>query len=247
MKLGIICGCLPKQPGIGPGELYHQLLATLIEKGFGFRPEVSSIWYVTFAESTIQTRRLVDGQNPDILLYHVRPDPYLRASKPWFRYRNKEQKRCWRINFSADDHMVVDVEEPVEIVQRRKKTKTAKTLRHLNYAIGYLLGVNSQAIKREKKVVAEALQIAGKKNIPVLIIGPASRPRSKVEDFLLLRLEKKLRASVPAENYVTCFGSIDTQGNPLFFGDGVHVNPAGNKRFSELIFEAIKQHLGSHT
>jgi len=245
MKLGIVCGCLPRQPGIAPGELYHQLLAKRMEKEFGIRTEVSSIWYLTCAESTTRTRKLVDEQNPDILLYHVRPDPYLRASKSWFRYRDKEQQRRRRINFSADDHMVVDVEEPAEIVLRRRKSKFTRTLRHLNYAIGYLLGVNGKAIKREKEIVSEALQIAHKKNIPVLIIGPASRPRSKVEDFLLLRLEKKLSTFIARENYVTCFGNTDAQGNSLFFEDGVHVNPAGHKRFSELIFSAMKQHFHS--
>lgn len=242
IKIGIICGCLPSQYGIESSDLYHQVLSRKLEQEMNQQVDIASVWYTTLADSYPNSVRMIETKGPDIVFYHVRPDPYLRLSKLRLRYLDKSGLVLSKWNFNAEDGMIIDRDDNVERSPLRKKSGSMRRLvRLLNYGAGYLMGSNAAAIRKEELVIGALVRYADEKALPLLIIGPASRPRSLAENRLLFKLEKRLKTRFGRNNYVSCFGSQDEQGNALFMEDGVHVNKKGHFRFSELIFPVLKK------
>jgi hypothetical protein len=242
IKIGIICGCLPTQYGIETSDLYHQVLSGKIEREMNQETRITSVWYTTLAGSYPNSVKMIERDKPDVIFYHVRPDPYLRVSKLWLRFMDRNGQVFNTLNLDANDSMIVDADDNVERSALRKKLRSIHRLfRTLNYMTGFILGANNAALKKVEHSIDHLIRYAGKNRIPVLIIGPASRPRSSIENQLLLRLEKKLRARFAHENYISCFGVRDEKGNILFMKDGIHVNKTGHSRFSELIFPVLKE------
>ncbi len=244
IKTGIVCGCLPTQHGILQEQLYHQILSAEVMQCAGVRLSISSAWYTKLHNGTDVCEKLIEEARPEILLYHVRPDPYLRASKLMMSYRTQSGIKKRRLNFDANDCMAFDRDDNMaEQSVRKEKGKVRAYFRHLNYVLGLLAGSNKNAVKKQAATIESVLALAHKNNIRVFIVGPASRPRSRVEEFLLNRLENTLRTRFQGGQYITCIGSNGATGEPLFFDDGIHVNPAGHRRFAELIFKQLKPHL----
>ena len=116
IKTGIVCGCLPKQFGIESELLYHQLLSKKTESQFGITLDVSSIWYTTLHESNSKAIELIKLKKPSLLIYHVRPDPFLRMSKLFVRYSNYEEISKIKFNYNADDSMIFDKENNIAFI-----------------------------------------------------------------------------------------------------------------------------------
>ncbi len=238
IKVGIVCGCLPAQSGIQTAELYHQLMAEKIFVQYNARLAVSSTWYTTLSESKAKAEEGIKKENPEILLYHVRPDPYLRLSKLFIRFRDPQNRLHILFNRRADDSVVKQKEYPDGNSRPLKeKSITRKLFRAANYIAGCLFGINKQVIEKEKILLYEMADICKKKKIHLVLIGPPSRPRSSMENYLLFKLEKKLGEvfNDGRFNYVTCFGIKGRNNENLFFEDGIHMNRDGHKRMADLI------------
>jgi len=239
IKIGIVCGCFPTQPGIAPDELYHRVLAKRIESEKQIMLYVSSIWYNTVSSGYALTQQLINTEKPDVVLFHVRPDPYLRISKLWMKYSDKEKRVQKKINLDADDSMIVDDFTPSASQRIRQKSLLHGAFRQLNYLLGALIGSNSNAIEKERISIENILAECEQQKLPLIIIGPASRDTGFFENILLYRLEKKLSLYFKNKNYVTCFGTKDENGTRLFIEDGIHVSPAGHKRIADLIYTCL--------
>ena len=244
IRIGIVCGCLPTQSGIQKFELYHHHLAEKIKTQFQSETIITSIWYTTLSECVEQTKKIIALDDPDILLFHVRPDPFLRASKLFVRYTDRNNKVRFYFNFNGND---TTIKEPdfADLPARRirKKHWWSSLMRNSNYSLGLLLGISNKTIRREKILMNDVVDLCREKNKKVILIGPASRPRSKMENYLLKRLEKKVAQTFvnSAIPYVTCFGERGEKGENLFFEDGIHVSAAGHKRISNLIYPYIQK------
>ncbi len=237
IKIGIVCGCFPTQPGIAPDELYHRVLAKRIESEKQIVINVSSIWYNTVSSGFALTRQLINTEQPNIILFHVRPDPFLRISKFWMKYTDKEKRVKKKINLDADDSMIVDDFTPSASQRlRQKRDLLHNVFRQFNYLFGILTGSHSTAIKKERISIENILTECKQQKLPLIIIGPASRDTGFFENILLHWLEKKLSLYFTNKNYVTCFGTRDINGEELFMEDGIHVSPSGHKRIADLIY-----------
>ncbi len=240
IKIGIVCGCFPTQAGIGPDELYHRVLSKRLESDKQISMNISSIWYNTVSSAFVLTQQLIDTEKPDVILFHVRPDPFLRISKFWMKYSDKERKVKKKINLDADDAMIVDDFTPLASQRlRQKKSLLHRAFRQLNYLLGVLARTNSNAIEKERTSIENVLAECEKQKLPLIIIGPASRDTGFLENILLYRLEKKLLLYFQGKNYVTCFGTRDKNGERLFQEDGIHVSPIGHRRMADLIYPSL--------
>ena len=238
IKVGIICGCLPRQAGIEQSELYHQLMAGNIFRETGEQLSISSIWYTNLTKSINKVLELIEKENPEIILYHIRPDPYLRISKLFIRYRDRFNKHHLILNLNADDKNIDERYYSPRNSLPLPETSWKKIIfRDFNYLLGLSLGVNNRAISREKNLLKELAAVCSKHQKELIIIGPASRPRSKMENYLLKSLEIKLALDFKNDlnYYITCFGTQGNENENIFKKDGVHVSKAGHRRIAELI------------
>lgn len=246
LKAGIACGCLSTQKDITTNDLYHHLLKQkLLRYNIDF--ETTSYWYDTTTQCRERLRLLIKNKNPDVLLYHVRPSPYLRMSKIFIRYHDTNNRLRFKINLTADDGGIKErVHQPITIEQQNKKKYLFYVfLREFNFFISFLAGINQQSIKKQMQLLKEVVETCERHHVNLILIGPPSRPRSIMENYLLARFEKTLSGSGIYNNfqYISCYGSKDESGNALFQEDGMHVSKIGHKRLADLIFPAISKSL----
>lgn len=239
LKLGIVCGCLPRQYGIAPQDLYHQVLAQKIRSSLKLELDVHSVWYTTLAESAAKTKKLLDEAGPQLLIYHVRPDPFLRASKLLVKYTDSEGARRSMLNFAANDSCIVDRDD-YDQRQRPKRPKLKSFFRSLNYLGGFMLGTYKKASERELRIIQEVEILCQEKKIPLLVVGPASRPTSLTENAWLSRLEKRMSGQLRHLHYISCFGTHNEKGATLFMEDNVHLNRDGHHRIARLISDKLE-------
>jgi len=245
IRVGIVCGCLPTQAGIAEHELYHQLLAQQLHEEQSEELCISSTWYMTLAESKKKMEELISAGQPGVILFHVRPDPYLRISRLLFRYRDSSNRLRWQLNYNADDaHVQERSYSPRGSLPVRNASILKNSFRDLNYIAAWLFGVHGKAIERWKEKLEEISVTCNESGVQLIMIGPASRPRSKIENFLLKRLETRLASEFKNDrfHYITCFGTFGNGGEKLFLDDGVHVSPSGHRRIAELIFPVMKKY-----
>jgi|GEM_PF-2178772 hypothetical protein len=246
--LGIIGGCFPVQEQIKHDELYHQLIAhrLLDESGINLRTEISRYDLINECEEAFNN--IISKVIPDILLFHVRPDPYLINSKVYARFVNKNKIKTSKINL----HKLSGFKEPDLIAvntrdfngRKKRKQYLRKIFRELNYLAGILSGNNSITIDKFVEIIYFLKSKCESRNIKLIVQGPPSRPRSKMENYLLNKLNKKLFARLLNSDieYIPCFGEYDEDGNYIFLGDNIHLSSFGHKKIAGLLYPAIKEY-----
>ena len=138
--------------------------------------------------------------------------------------------------------MIIDKENNERAnIHRKKKSVFKSLLLHLNYILGYTFGVNHKGIFKEIKILNNLISYCEQKNITLFIVGPASRPRSRIENSLLYKLEKKLSKYHEQNHYISCYGTINQAGESIFMEDKVHLNAKGHAMISELILNKFKK------
>ncbi len=245
--LGIIGGCFPVQARIGKEELYHQLIDTWIvsKSGIKLNKVIARYEHLYEFENVIMT--LVQNNNLDVLLLHIRPDPYLRNSKFMIQYLDDSGKLKIHTNFpfriKEPVFEIVPVNTLQNIQQKRRKNYLRKALREINYFAGIIFGINNEALNKMMKIILLTRNLCEKNNIKLILGGPPSRPRSQFENYLCRKLDRKIKrqnASILSPiKYISCIGEYSKDGEYLFFEDGVHLNPAGHKIIAEKLFKEI--------
>jgi len=244
--LGIIGGCFPVQDGIESQALYHQIIVRMLYENYNLEMEILVEQYDSIKEGETKTVRLVNDTELDAILFHIRPDPYLKMSKFLFRYITPSDRLTYSFNFPIMKHNISERFSMYEYKGSYKPKKKGHCFlnpffRELNYFVGMLLGINSYATRMEQRLVDRIVNICKREKKRVLLVGPPSRPRSKLENYFCRLLEKKMFKlyGCSETQYVSIYGSFSETGEYLFFEDGIHINPIGHKRIATLLFPAI--------
>jgi len=244
LKIGVVSGCLSKQEEIDSKDLYHQLIKKNIQETLNIQIQFSSVWYTTLSGSVSKVVEMIENQNTNIILYHVRPDPFLRLVKLIIRYKDQSGKLNIRLNLDADDSKIKEKDyiNDIYVPQTKEKSFYKIVFKELNNISGYLLGIASKAICRQKTILDRIIKLCEEKNTQLIIVGPASRPRSSIENRILKVLDEKLHAYLAGRNinYIEFWGTKDKDGNSLFMDDGLHVSKVGHIRIANLIQPFIK-------
>jgi hypothetical protein len=244
IKAGIVCGCLPTQTGIATGSLYPSLLSDRIYNDTGIHLEFSSIWYTRLSDCMNKVKELQHRDNPDLILFHVRPDPFLRLSKFLIRYRDRSGHLRFLVNLDATDATLLERDYSARNSLAHRERNLFKHLtRSFNYLAGIISGVQRRAILAEIKLIQELVHFCESQKKQLIIVGPASRPRSNVENTLLMQLERSLATHFATTGipYISCFGTRGSNNESLFMADGVHVSRDGHIRMADLISPVVLQ------
>jgi len=246
--LGIIGGCFPVQEQIKHDELYHQLIAhqLLYESGIILNIKISR--YDLVKECDDAFNNIISNGIPDLLLFHVRPDPYLINSKVYARFVNKNKIKTSKINL----HKFSGFKEPELIAvnnqdfsgRKKRKHYLRKIFRELNYIAGIISGNNLITTNKFVETIYFLKSKCEDRKIKLVVQGPPSRPRSKMENYLLNKLNKKLftRFLNTDIEYIPCFGEYDEDGNYIFLEDDIHLSSLGHKKIAGLLYPIIKKY-----
>ncbi len=246
-KLGIVGGCFPAQHNVPPQDLFHQKLLSMVEEETGYAIDLHIERYEQLKKAVSKVRRALDcGCNG--IIFQVRPDPYLRLSKLWYKYADEQKRIRYALTIPQFYHFPSEqqiyetsAKQVVELIIE-PKSKIRSVLRELNYCAGIVTRSNAFALKQYVSLVVEIDKLCVESGATLIVLGAGSRPRTMMEQYLSWKLERYVRNAVEpitSIHYVNMWGTHSETGESLYFEDGMHVRPIGHERVAKLLYPAV--------
>lgn len=238
-------GCFPVQHNIKQEDLFHQLMKDEMERKYSCNLKVNIIRYerlLACLEKIIEYH----SKNPiDILVFHIRPEPFLRLSKLYYRYVNENGTLCRSLNLPF--FKLINPEKYDYLVLGRRFTSTAKIkesklhkiLIDFNLILGGLATNRHFALRFYLNLVEQIVLYCEQKKVKLILLGPASRPHTKIENLLSVKLHNHILKSLEKDTiaYISGLGEKTTWNEPLFFENGIHVNESYHRLIANRLIE----------
>lgn len=246
MKVLIIGGCFLSQPEIPFQKLFHQSLKQHLIKEFGDNVRVDTIRYERLGKVLEKVNEFRETKDFDCLIFHLRTEPFTRLVKFSYKYLDDDGVLHRSINLPFLTELLPERFESVEKlrVNLRSEQNVSKArilLRDLNFRLGVLCGNQRKAFKFYQNSILQLNDYCRVDNKSLLLMGPALRPYSKVEDNLAKRMNKKYRRLTFKHNinYLEMMDKTTPEGQSLFQKDGMHISLAGHEYVGRRMFEEI--------
>lgn len=251
INLTFVGGCFPVQDNILFEDLFHQVLKREIESRYKIGLNFNIIRYERF-DSCMKKISGYNRNNPiNILIFHIRPEPFLRLVKFYYKYsdNNGKIKRSFTIPFLSS---AKPEKYDLLILNRRfnSRTKTNdskfhKFLINFNYRTGSLLGNELNAQRKFLNLINNVVDYCKSSRITPVLLGPALRTNTSYEPILCMRLNNFIKSSLENSNTIFINGTdVYTDKNePLFHFNGILANEKYHELIGERICRAIKPHM----
>jgi len=248
LNIMILGGCFTEQHNINYAEHYHQLLrAKLISQNYDVHLNI--VRYERLTKCLQKIILQTDIQQPDILIFHVRSEPLLRIAKFYYKFLDSTKKIKYAFNFSIFNknnselhrHFINRPNVFTTSFNDQRENAFYLFLLNFNYLFGALFGNWKYAYKLYLKLINDIQTFCIERQIPLIIVGPVSRPRNSIENLLSIKLNNYCEAIEfnSDVSYIKTLGIYNNKNENLFFENGMHVNQAGHKRISNLLFKVI--------
>lgn len=248
--ISFIGGCFPVQHNILFEDLFHSRLKRKVESEINVNVNFNIIRYQRFRYCFEKLIEYSKGLKNDYVIFHIRPEPYLRLVKLYYRYQDYSYKFRKTINilflnkFGAEKYDDLTISRNVVTGGNGKKSLLRKILSCLNYAVGCFTGNHIKAAKYIIKEVCKINKYCLSENIKFIAITPAATHTSIMEKFLSekfsFRIEKLLSRS--GINYIN--GSYpDTSNRDIvyFKKSSKYASERYHNFISKAIFEYIQK------
>lgn len=249
MKILIIGGCFTTQHNIEFSRLYHQSLKKKMIDYTGQPTEINTIRYERIGKTLEKISDFHKAKDFDLLIFHLRTEPFMRLVKLYYKYINESQKQTGSLNLPFLNHLMSEKHDVLE--QRRINISNSSPekkmhfyLRELNYHLGRLVGNKRKALKMYEGFLNEIVEYCHKQNKDLLVLGPASRPFSQFENRLSSDISDYFGKYSKDNkiNYLELIGEKTGKQANMFFPNGQHVSQEGHDEVADKIFINIKNH-----
>jgi len=255
LKLPQVCisyigGCFPVQHNILIEDIFHSRLKREAESEINVNVNFNIIRYQRYRYCFEKLIEYSKGLKNDYVIFHIRPEPYLRQVKLYYRYQDYSYKFLKTLNilflniFGAEKYDDLKISRNVVTRRNGRKSLLRKILPCLNYAAGCLTGNHLMAAKYIIKEVCKINKYCLSENIKFIAITPAAPHTSVMEKFLSerfsLRIEKLLSRS--GINYINGSYPDTSNRDNIYFEKGSKYAAEGYHNFiSKAIFEYIQK------
>ncbi len=247
MNITIAGGCFPVQHNIPKGRLYHDTFRRmLLERELD--TNLTIVRYERFSTCLGKIEASNRTTPADLLIFHLRTEPAMRLCKLYYKY--VDSSRILRHSLNLPVFNIINPERyeipTSRIVLPQAGSKVSESgahhfLREANYFLGAAVGNWKFAVDSYMKLLDDVVGYCRKKSVRLLVVGPVSRPLSRLENRLSMDIHEAFnaRAKKSGTPYLNILGMRDGSGNYLFLENGIHVNQAGHDWIGRLIFEKL--------
>lgn len=244
INISIIAGCFPVQHNIPHEKLYHQILKQKLESKNQISPKYEIVRYERLSSCFGKVVNSISTKKPEILIFHMRGEPILRIAKLYYKYANKDNKVKKTINVP---YLNILMPEKFYLLGNNPqqgdphKNNWHYWLREMNYLFGNLIGNFHFGMRKYLGLLEQVKKCCDANNIKLLVCGTASRPHTKWENFISNKIHKRSlqKAKELGIEYINCIGEYSTEGEFLFFENGIHVSEAGHRLTAEKMYEKL--------
>jgi len=244
-------GCFPVQHNIVFEDLFHQKLKRTIEDSFNVNFNVNIIRYERI--NTCLSKIITYHQtNPvDILVLHIRPEPFLRLVKFFYKYLNNDGKLKYSLNIPL--LKLINPEKYDMLILGRRfnypfkpdNSTIHKINVDLNYKTGKILGNIKYAIDKYYKLILDVVNYCQDQNIKLVMLGPALRTNTSYEPILCRRLNDTLKNKLKNKAITFVDGLDECSGNheQLFQDNGIHATEHYHQLIAERLYNKLNKEI----
>ncbi len=251
INLTFVGGCFPVQNDILFEDMFHQKLKRRIESEYKINFNINIIRYEKF-NTCLKKIKIYNESFPiDILVFHVRPEPFLRLVKMYYRYLNNNGKLKRSLNVpilnmsNSEKYDNLNFEKGIIYTTYKEETRFHKLLIDLNYIFGRLLGNLKYAFGKYYGLTLDIANYCRQTNIKLLILGIGYRNNTPYAKILCKRLNKYLQSKFANQNisYIENMSLISRNIDQYLQDDGVHASDKYHKLIAETLFNELKYHI----
>jgi hypothetical protein len=244
----IVGGCFPVQHDILFEDTYHQRFKRKIEKVIDLELNVNIVRYsrlITCFKKIVDLNKKVPI---DILIFHVRPEPYLRIVKLYYKYMN--YKGIVKHSFNIPLLKMVNPEKYDCLVLGRRYihdigpdgSKFHKRLINLNYKAGDLLGNKKYALKAYVDLISDISEYCKNSGKKFILLGPAYRSNTSYEATLCEDLNTYIKQKLNSSDiiYIECLEKSKDKNKPFFQANGIHASECFHEYVADKMFDRLK-------
>jgi citrate lyase beta subunit len=237
-------GCFPVQDNILFEDIFHQKLKREIENVFDVNFKINIIRYERFSNCLEKVISASNDKAIDYLVFHIRPEPFLRLIKLYYKYLNHNSKLCRSLNISflkilnPEKYDLQSFSRGYNYSVSNNRTIFYKALINVNYLFGFMIGNYNYALKKYLILIKEIISLCESRKIKVIILGPAIRSNTFLEALFSKRLEKYMSKSLKSINVRYVFGleKHNQNGKRYFSSNGIHAT----QLYHDLISDRLK-------
>jgi len=207
-NLTFVGGCFPVQHNILYEDIFLVKSKKNIENKLKINLNIDIIRYERFTKLIDKIIKLNKSKNIDLLILSVRPEPFLRIIKLYYKYINNEGKLKKSLNFpfinkiNPEKYDFLVLGRLYDYNVKHKKSPIHNILVSLNYITGLLIGNLRYALNKYLKLVKEIEKYCNEKNIELVLLGPNLRNNNKIEPYLCKMLDNKIRMHFPKKKII---------------------------------------------
>lgn len=220
-----IGGCFPVQNGILFEDLFHYKLRNKIDFTNKFKMNLKIIRYENLIQCVEDVKSIDTLDKIDFIVFHIRPEPFLRKVKVLFRFRNKNGEIISHFNIpfnrkEISDHYNLEY-SPSQIKSNSflPESRMHKFMYDLNIIIGLLIGNATFSLKKYNKTILEIVKIAEKRKIKIILLGSPFRESSYTEKYAMNKFTKYFEKTYleAYADYVSGFDAEIVRNNSKYF------------------------------
>jgi citrate lyase beta subunit len=240
-------GCFPVQGDILFEDIFHQTLKKDIEANLKVNFNVNIIRYERYSNCLDKIADYVKGNPVDYLVFHIRPEPFLRLIKLYYKYLDYDNKLCHSLNIpflkvvNPEKYDILMLSRRYSYADVARRPKIYNAFINLNYLLGYLTGNYDYALNKNLSLVKEVLNYCKNRGIKLIILGPAIRSNVFIEAVFSKKLERFMSKVLKKMNVIYVFGLEKHQENnkKYFNNNGVHATKLYHDLIASRLFKEI--------
>jgi len=225
-KLVFVGGCFPVQYNILFEDLFHQTLKRLYLSKYNGELNIKLLRYERFVDCFNKIRNYCDENKTDKLIFHVRPEPFFRLMKFYYKYKNGngEIKSSFNLplfKFAMPEKLdVYETERNFPNYVSFNKSNPDKSFgTDLNYFAGILSGNMFYGISEYTSLISGIAEYCKRKKIELIVLGPPVRTLTRMEPIFCTYLNNQVKNFCKTNN-VSYIDNINEIGeNKTFFDD----------------------------
>jgi hypothetical protein len=242
-------GCFPVQHNIIFEDLFHQKLKKKVEEFSNVSFNINIIRYERYNNCFNKIVAYSQSERIDLLVFHIRPEPYLRLVKFFYKYVNNNGRLRYSFNIpilklinpEKYDFLIIGRQYNRPISTKSKRLH--RVLINMNYRTGKFFGNTYYAQKKHSELITNIINYCKNSNIKLILLGPALRSNTSYEPLLCEELNNSIRKSLTDKNisYIDCLEQFANSQKQLFHENGIHAREQYHELIAEKIYSEIEK------
>ncbi len=247
INMTFVGGCFPVQNDILFEDLFHQKLKRRIESEYDFDLNINIIRYELFNNCLNKIKTYHQSDTVDILVFHIRPEPFLRLVKVFYRYLNNNGELKSSLNFNSlkmsnsEKYDSSKFEKGIVYNESKEETGFRKLLIDLNYFIGRYSGNLKYAFEKYYELTLDIAAYCKRTDIKLLVLGIGFRNNTPYAKKLCGLLNDYLQNmfAIRGIAYLENLSIHSRNTRQYFQNDGIHASEKYHDLIAEVLFNRL--------